>query len=999
MSAWTGRLLIAAVGLLIILGELDRLSEEFLTRGGQSFSIQGTIGPLALGLDGVWTAWAAADPSPRWIILTHTAVDVVFIVCYLFLFRRILSTVIPAGLVSTYTPAQLQASVRTARAALWALVGIDAAEDLLLLVGAITMTPGADLDAFGKAVALVSTAKFVALLALVVAAARSPLVRERFRSLRTTVEAVVVHRFAALAVLVLAVLSMVPRAGVLEQLPDVQRSWIEKNGEEWGDVVPRIDLFGAALAATVIFFAVMLLINRYRTGWYADLPPVQKGAWPAPPPPPPPAGSERVSPGRFSYGIWFAIPVGILLVALVLLVTGHGSDILVPQFPIAVVASSAIPVVSLLLRRFRGPRADRWARRRSYPLDDATVRAVGDGIAASAWAVAGLGIVRSFTAPAVLGFPVVEEHPSDAVLAIGLLSLGATIAGLAFAVFAAPAFAAVAAWASPAGAPPPWAGRAAFGVVGGLLLALALFPSQLAHGLGVLPITSLILIALFVTLTVALTELQRSRPLELLAWLRFRTEPLITLLLFVPVIVAQILGGDAIHAIVANASPPTASARLTLDAAFEDWAEDGVDCVVSAPDGSLIRPLVLVAAEGGGIRAATWTIDVVREFLGDECRRDAIFLSSGASGGSVGLATLRDLDADAEWDDVSADRLGQADSVAVGVTGLMVGDAFAASTGLRLPSLASAGGWEWRDRAALIEAAWRAESAPLSTSFDLERQTPTGWLLLNSATATIGCKVVVSQLDLGIGSGTVDALPECGGGAPGVARTVDLLAHCDLATTWSTAAMLSARFPYVTPAGYPRDCGNLDNLQLIDGGYFDNSALSSVADLAPELTTAITAYNSRPETTAFVVPFVLYVRNSAGADVIAPDAKAAPQLVVPLNGILAADSLSSEGAWLQRLADTLDDVCGPADDDAESQASACANAITSSRVAVRDGVVVAAPSTYPAIAAPLGWTLSDLSQSRLYRDAKAQLEPLAEGARLPDYARLRDLFRLLGSHD
>ncbi len=917
MNIWTTRLLIASVGLLIALSELDRLSEEFLTRGGQSFSIQGTIGPLALGAEGVWTGWADADPSPRWMIVTHTAVDLLFILCYYFLIRRVLSNAVPAWIVSTYTPGQLQASVTTAKAALVALVSVDVLEDVLLFVGAGMLNPGADLEGFGKGVALVSTLKFLALLALVVAAARSQLVRERFRALRPLVEAVVVHRFAALAVLVLGVLSMIPRAGVLEQLPDVQRSWIEKSGPEWGDVVPRFDLFGAAFAATFIFFAVMLLINRYRSGWYAGMPAMQKGAWPTPPPPPPPVGSQRPSPGLFSYGVWFAIPLGILIVALVLLVTGHRDDILLPQFPIAVLASSAIPAVSLLLRKFRGEHRDRWIRRKSYPLSDPTVLGIGDGVAAAAWAVAGLGIVRSFTAPAALGFPIVEQHPSDAVFAIGLISLGATIAGLAFAVFGAPVVAALAAWASPGWTPPRWVGWIGFGIAGLLLLGLALFPSQLTDGLGALPITSLILLSLFVALTVALTELQRSRPLELIAWLRLRTEPLITLLLFVPVIVAQILGGDSLHAIVATASPPTAAARPTLEAAFEDWAMDGEKCAVTTPDGSQVRPLVLVAAEGGGIRAATWTIDVLREFLGEDCRRDAVFLSSGASGGSVGLATLRDIPAGAQGDDVSSKRLGEADAVAAGVTGLLVGDAFAASTGLRLPSLTIAededtpSEWVWRDRAALIEAAWRTEVPALATSFDLQRETPTGWLILNSATATIGCKVVVSQLDLHIGAGTVDDLPECGGGAPGVARSVDLLAHCDLDTTWSTAAMLSARFPYVTPAGYPRNCGNLNDLQLIDGGYFDNSALSSIVDLAPELTQAITAHNSKAGTDVFVVPIVLYIRNSAGADVIAPEAKAAPQLIVPLNGILAADSLSSDGAWLQRLADTLDDVCAP----------------------------------------------------------------------------------------
>ena len=53
-----------------------------------------------------------------------------------------------------------------------------------------------------------------------------------------------------------------------------------------------------------------------------------------------------------------------------------------------------------------------------------------------------------------------------------------------------------------------------------------------------------------------------------------------------------------------------------------------------------VQPLVMVAAEGGGIRAAWWTIDVMSKVASTECGANSVLLASGVSGGAVGLGVM-----------------------------------------------------------------------------------------------------------------------------------------------------------------------------------------------------------------------------------------------------------------------------------------------------------------------------------------------------------------------
>jgi hypothetical protein len=178
--------------------------------------------------------------------------------------------------------------------------------------------------------------------------------------------------------------------------------------------------------------------------------------------------------------------------------------------------------------------------------------------------------------------------------------------------------------------------------------------------------------------------------------------------------------------------------------------------------------------------------------------------------------------------------------------------------------------------------------------------------------------------------------------------------------------MVSSRFPVVTPAGRltgtsdrSDPCRSVGDLLLADGGYSENSGLGTLSDLAPRLARIIAEHNaSRPDGAPPVVPLVLYARNEVGADVSAPAERPGSELNVPGLALGVRDSLITDNAWLQRLSSTLGQVCLSTDDD-------CILALEQARGAVDGGVAVAAPTTRPALLAPLGWTLSSLSQQEL----------------------------------
>jgi len=263
-----------------------------------------------------------------------------------------------------------------------------------------------------------------------------------------------------------------------------------------------------------------------------------------------------------------------------------------------------------------------------------------------------------------------------------------------------------------------------------------------------------------------------------------------------------------------------------------------------------------------------------------------IFAFSGVSGGSLGLASVKAALLDAghgppckpvrpedtlSWRSC-LERLVAGDYLSP----VFVGLAFRDQLALPIPPF-NKPEW-WGDRAVLLEKAWernylaqttgdrRARDCgdtktdaglcrPFATPRDDGRWTPL--LLLNGTSVQTGRRVIVSEIHpilkkddnsepqalhpwaydffdifgASCGSAKDDARPNNCASAAGAD------AQASKNVRLSTAALLSARFPIISPAGHVHmdGAGNPHGDGIVDGGYFENSGLSTALDVAAGL--------------------------------------------------------------------------------------------------------------------------------------------------------------------
>jgi hypothetical protein len=254
------------------------------------------------------------------------------------------------------------------------------------------------------------------------------------------------------------------------------------------------------------------------------------------------------------------------------------------------------------------------------------------------------------------------------------------------------------------------------------------------------------------------------------------------------------------------------------------------------------RPIIVVAANGGGIQSAAWTARVLTglaESLTPDKRQrflESIRLISGVSGGSVGtmffVNQIRPPDSgqSISFTDVvdEAEESGL-EEVVWGMTYPDLGHAF----------------FPWGrhdlllDRGHALEEAWiktarNHKSPPLDASLlDWNRGVMEGWRPATIFNATF----VESGERLQISTSPVRDTKH----AAGRQEFFDLFKG-DIRI--ATAARLSASFPYVSPAARPTDNsvsalapGTPDKyaaMHIVDGGYFDNSGLCALTEWLDE---------------------------------------------------------------------------------------------------------------------------------------------------------------------
>ncbi len=1004
---WLGLSLAALVGM----GQAGAIVQEAIPTG--AISVTTLYGPGQLlstnfsAAAAYLNAWGAATAQfgslPVWLYL-HLLFDVLFIVGYALLGFSLLTG----------------EDEQPARLLLWALIAANLAEAAIAAAAyGVIAAHGHVPAALGVVLHVATMLKWLAALALLVHVAYRIWDNDHARrAIRYLFWALWEQRFSVVVVVFLAVVAAGRGADVLEQMPDVQRSWLT-----WP---PGMGWVHAAVAVTAQLLLALLLVflGRMRT-WRA----VEKFS-----------GQDTRHDPR--YRTWIVPPAVLAGLALVLRLTG-AAEIGWWRLAVAVGVPVLIAAVSRAIALFRPQMPSLGHRLPEVSPETAaervdSARTAGDALAVAVVAVTGLGLVRSFTAPALLASGYTAASWVAVVIGIVIVTVSWRLAN-------GPVRDALCKLAGPYNAPAgqrglatrlaDWARRGEMRgdagwwpwlIVGAPFLIadafLVFVPLWTTHWLGVLGVTVIATGTLAVGLAVLAYLAQTRLPLPLFRMIRLNVTPVITLVLVIGLIGGIADSRSVLHDVRGPVTGGAAPGRTGLLADLQSWLARPATaaCAVPAAAGGTagagrpvrVEPFILVAAAGGGIRAAWWAEHALADIAARRCGPHDVFAVSSVSGGSVGTAVLDSAPAGQAAADIA--RIAGPDALAAGIDGLLLHDLIAGFTGLDLPSAQMPPGESFSDRAGLIESAWQSEDISLEQPFPLRHPALPWRLLFNSADANSSCRAVIADGLLPAppgGQDTTGLTCDLRSAVPG-GGSFDFFARlpCMQNIATVTAAMLSARFPYITPSGVITSCADKNAIagQFVDGGYVDSSGLITLTDLLPSLTAALRARNAAAlaqagpgQPVTLVMPVVVYLGNSPRPD---PAAFTGPSLIqepfVPLDAqSAAATQLLVSDTLLQRIQGMLGTgqwlQCVPG-------LAGCAAATSAAEKTIPDQVIFVSPRTEPAVSAPLGWVLSAATRNTLdaaLREAEDPhqrcVQPAQPKACLPGVGRLADLFPLI----
>ena len=272
--------------------------------------------------------------------------------------------------------------------------------------------------------------------------------------------------------------------------------------------------------------------------------------------------------------------------------------------------------------------------------------------------------------------------------------------------------------------------------------------------------------------------------------------------------------------------PPQEVKRLDVIQSFRDWY-----ALAEKNDGAgVVHPLYVVATEGGGIRAAYWTATVLGGLQdANPAFASHLFAISGVSGGSLGAVVFDALLAEPrpapfKFKDKADDILGQ-DFLSPALASMLYPDFIQRFLPFPVPYFdrgrALELGWErgWRDT--------MGNNRFAGSFVDLWKSGSSEWipaLFLNGTSVEKGHRIVTTNLRLTNvfldAEDAADTLAEHGLPATKAGCNIPL----------STAADMSARFTYVSPAGrFP------DGSHVVDGGYFENFGATTALEIVTRI--------------------------------------------------------------------------------------------------------------------------------------------------------------------
>lgn len=328
----------------------------------------------------------------------------------------------------------------------------------------------------------------------------------------------------------------------------------------------------------------------------------------------------------------------------------------------------------------------------------------------------------------------------------------------------------------------------------------------------------------------------------LLVCLSWKTRiPMIASLLIWAVVISDVADNHAVPVIEETGAAEIQRPDVTEAARF--WA----DATASGTGEGSARPVVFISAAGGGLRAAYWTA-VVLGTLQRECPGfdRHLFSISGVSGGSVGAAIYQT----ALYNGLAADSAALCgapsprdeavlSSVKQALRGDFLGPTLAAMLYPDLVQRFLPLGWP--DRGAALVGAWnRSWMAALAAACEKtgcpatrgnlddaflkiagrpglsDRWRPV--LALNGTHQETGKRIIASNVEV-----TTDDFLDA----------FDLLDLIGADVSMGTAALNSARFTYVSPAGLlVTKNGGIMRGHVLDGGYFENYGAITTAEIA-----------------------------------------------------------------------------------------------------------------------------------------------------------------------
>ncbi len=290
--------------------------------------------------------------------------------------------------------------------------------------------------------------------------------------------------------------------------------------------------------------------------------------------------------------------------------------------------------------------------------------------------------------------------------------------------------------------------------------------------------------------------------------------------------------------------PPNADQTDRGQLPFTEYVRNWLLKTCNAPNPGFRRcPVIMVAAEGGGLRAAYWTTRVLLELDKDSQGEFSkhLFAISGVSGGALGGAAFVAAKADnqPQVTEASLEKFLSDDFLSPALAGLLFPDLFQRFLPLRVQRFDRAVTFEkaletsWQDTFGNDQFSQNILNLPTKQMDG----TPLPALFLNSTNVESGKRFIVSSL----------LLPKVDQGDSYYAFDPEALYHIT-AMPLSAAVNLAARFPYISPhavvmspatdlaqAGWPPRKGPAPTPlvwgRLIDGGYYENSGTATLNDV------------------------------------------------------------------------------------------------------------------------------------------------------------------------